>query len=201
MNSLTPNAVKLVKEAANKQLLPTNTEIINEAILEINKDYNNLMKLINEKAEESENTESTGLTPEQNLMYEKISRNKRGVMLYLNERMTKIENLVWEYGESIPDHIYEKFDEADKHYCQEYLKNFEKYYKTIVYDINMDLSNQLVPPTNNIFISCKAEKTIEKFKPSYVDKEDMLLEKGSSYVFKKTDIEGYVRKGVLSYND
>ena len=72
MKSICPNALKLVKESQNKQLMPMSQEIINETVEGINKDYFKLGKLMSEQSKEVDDR----LTPEQSLIFEKINRNK-----------------------------------------------------------------------------------------------------------------------------
>ena len=197
MNNICTNATKLVKEAKNKQILAFPNETINEVVEEIKKDYNLLMKLIEEQ---NPNNDNGVITSEQTLLYEKINRNKRGVLLYLNDRMNKLENITWEYTNDIPLNIEEKLIEADKHYQAEYFNNMKNYYKNLVLDVDMDLTKQFDPPLDSIYASVKSEVNIDSFVLVHGEK-NITLEKGCSYVFKKSDVEPYVRKGIFSYNE
>lgn len=197
MSNICTNSTKLVREAKNKQVLSFPNETINEVVDEIKKDYELLMKLIEFQ---NPNNDNNVITSEQTLLYEKINRNKRGVLLYLNDRMNKLENITWEYTNDIPLNIEEKLIESDKHYQSEYFNNMKTYYKNLVLDVDMDLTKQFTPPSDSIYASVKSEVNINSFVLVPGDKK-MVLEKGCSYVFKKSDVEPYVRKGIFTYNE
>jgi hypothetical protein len=198
MNSVCPNSLKLVKESNNKQILHISTETINEVVEEITKDYEMLIKLMETQ---KSSVDGKSLTPEQNILYEKINRNKRGVLIYLNERLNKLENITWDCGKAIPSHVLEKFDEVDQHFQSEYYKNLNTYCKTIFGQVDMDLTKNINPPNDSIYISVRAEETIKKIKLNEYDEEEISIEKGSTYMLKKSDVEPLVRRGIFSYNE
>ena len=159
MSNITPNSYKLVKESQNKVFQPISTELINQTADEINKNFQSFSKLL-----EIQDKFADKLSPEQALILSKISRNKRGVFIYLNDRINKLENMTWEFHDNLPETIIEKMGEVDKQYQKQYYINFKKYFKSVLLEVDMDLTKHLKPPVDSCYVSVRAEDDVENFK-------------------------------------
>lgn len=194
IQNICPNAYRLVKESQNKQISSVNTTTINETIDEINKDYTKFFSLLENRKEER------SWTPEQMVLYKKVERNKRAVLIYFNERLSKLEKVAWSYLKNPPSHTIQNFDEKDLLFHSEYVQNLENYSKGLLIDVDMDLTKLQSPPSDSVFVSVRAQESIKGFKISF-DEETIDVEKGNSYLFKKSDIESYLRRGLFSLNE
>ena len=192
--SICSSAYKLVKESLNTQILGLNTNTINELIDEISKDYESFYLSIG-----GDNKNEKDYRQDQKVLIDKVNRNKRAVLIYLNERIKKLIDASWTYSTNLPNYVLDNLDENDNLFYSEYTKNLHSYSSKLSY-IDMDLTKHLHPPSDSIMVSIRAEENIKNFK---LNSEQGIIEihKGNTYYFPKADVESYVKRGVFSYNE
>lgn len=195
MSKICKNALKLVHEASNSQIQNINLNLIDEIITEIKGDNQTILDTY-----EKEELEQESRSIIHDFYLEKISRNKRAILIYLNERLKKIKYNCLLYQGINPENITEKLSDYDNLFYNEYLKNYQNYYKHISLDLDMDLSKHLNPPSDSITVSVRANETIKNFK---ISKNSNLIniEKGNSYSFSRSDVEPYLQTGLFSMNE
>lgn len=189
MSQICSTASRLVKESSNSQIISISSNLIDEVCEDIKRDYklfvsqlekNDEINRVNNKDHESSvNGENLScFSYNQILLFDKINRNKRGVLIYLNERIKKLKNLSWQYFNNLPDDVSNiSFTESDTIFYNQYTKNLQDYFNSLAIDnynefkvynnmnTYMDLSKSLAPPmTDNIIVSVKAEENIKDFK-------------------------------------
>ena len=54
-------------------------------------------------------------------------RNKRALLVYLNERMSRVRNLRWEIGTGLPEHVAENLSHSERSFFTQYAALVNKY--------------------------------------------------------------------------
>ena len=208
------NGIRLINEAQTEYCLEYNKTLVEKICGEINKDYESIDKInslaqINNKnnngnEENAENNSENNDPEEENNKKDTIkevlksrgAKNKRCLYAYLNNRMNKIENYVWNLTGSLPKHIEKCFDEKDKNYYEQYNKLISRYSKMIG-DTDFDLTKDYLPP-KDLYIEVRALKDIKNIN-TFEGKINVT--KGHTYSFKRQDIEHYLRSGLMVINE
>ena len=114
--------------------------------------------------------------PETNHKYlleqHKLLRNKRCVLAYLyqlssyrNDRINKIQNLVWEIGLPFPEHLSKNLDDKEKKYAEDYSNLLKKYSKSYTV-AELDVTKDVTPPSD-LFVEVLAVEEIGKVKTKH----------------------------------
>ena len=84
---------------------------------------------IREKAEQIVKTEEEkgGILAAMHTHHHSILRNKKALMIYLNERVKRIQSLRWTLGVGLPDSISENLSHSERDYFTEYSAILNKY--------------------------------------------------------------------------
>lgn len=195
------NSNKLIRESSNRQFLKYNNNLIDEISDEITKDYEKFCEIVNKTKENTEkHTEKQSESIVKYVLYDKAERNKRAIMIYLNERLKKLKSYAWIFQNTPPSHVKSNFEDNDFLFYSQYIKNMEKYFKSLSPIISIDLSKQTKPPKNSVYVSVLANENIKNFKINN-ESESITIEKGSSYLFPRVDIDLYILRGSFSYNE
>ena len=173
---------KLVRELkTSKWLPPYNSDLIKEISKETTSLCSNL-------AESLLNNESSLAVMQSNI----INRNKRGVLAYLNYRISKLEALRIENGPSIPPHYSNQL-------CAEEMEYFKKY-SGLLLDYNrkvskhIDLTTDLVPP-KDLYVEVRVKEDIGDILLS--NGGQITLKKNTSQLVKREEVANLIRQGVL----
>jgi len=118
----------LIKETQHSFVPPFNKILLKEIIKEVNQEDKEITELTNLRGREAVlsdvQTQSNYF-----LKYNKINRNKRCVLAYLNNRIDKIQNLVWDISLPFTNQIQQNLDDKEKKYTEEYNNLLKKYSK------------------------------------------------------------------------
>ena len=147
-------ATELVKEIASSvessaspsSIPPYNDELVRSILEEVKAHYQesrSLLKKWKQVSEESE--EKEGIKAALETHHHSILRNKKALMIYLNERVKRIQSLRWTLGVGLPDSISENLSHSERDYFTEYSKILNKYMGKKE-GINMNLILDRDPP-------------------------------------------------------
>lgn len=135
----------------------------------------------------------------------KTLRNKQGILIYLNNRLERIQEVAWENNKEIPPKIEEHFQDCDTNYYKEYINLISRYSKELSTS-NLDLTKDFKPPTSvNISVLALEEVNLHfqenGIKSTSYKLDNKKLEKGNIYLLKRSDAEPYIRRGMLSISE
>lgn len=117
-------------------------------------------------------------------------------IFYRNNRIDKIENLVWKSTNFIPEQVGRNLDEKDKKYYESYNSLIKTYSKLLSFS-DMDLTKDYNPP-KDLYIEVRALDNI----PNIKTQEGVInVEKNHTYSFRRADIEHYLRLGMFVINE
>jgi hypothetical protein len=64
-----------------------------------------------------------------------------------NDRINKVQNLVWEIGLPFPEHLSTNLEEKEKKYAEDYNNIIQKYSKSYCFS-ELDVRKDFLPPTD-----------------------------------------------------
>ena len=125
-----------------------------------------------------------------------ILRNKKALMIYLNERVKRIQSLRWTLGVGLPDSISENLSHSERDYFTEYSKILNKYMGKKE-GINMNLILDRDPPKEHkVQVRCTKDHGVIYFKDGVVD-----LKKDSVHLLRREEAQPLISEGVLEKLD
>lgn len=173
---------KLVRELkTSKWLPPFNTDLIKDISKETT-------SLCSDLANSLASGEEALAVIQSNI----IDRHKRGVLAYLNYRISKLETLRIENGPSIPPHYSNQL-------CAEEMEYFKKYSGLLIeYNRNVskyiDLTTDLVPP-KDLFVEVRVKEDVGDL--LLMNGGQITLKKNTSQLVKREEVANLIRQGVL----
>jgi len=198
-------ATELVKEIASSvessaspsSIPPYNDELVRSILEEVkahNQESRSLLKKLKQVPEESE--EKKGITAAIQTHHHSILRNKKALMIYLNERMKRIQSLRWTLGVGLPDSISENLSHSERDYFTGYSKILNKYMGKKE-GINMNLILDRDPPKEHkVQVRCTKDHGVIYFKDGVVD-----LKKDSVHLLRREEAQPLISEGVLEKLD
>ena len=198
-------ATELVKEIASSvessaspsSIPPYNDELVRSILEEVKAHYQecrSLLKKWKQVSEESE--EKEGIKAALETHHHSILRNKKALMIYLNERVKRIQSLRWTLGVGLPDSISENLSHSERDYFTEYSKILNKYMGKKE-GINMNLILDRDPPKEHkVQVRCTKDHGVIYFKDGVVD-----LKKDSVHLLRREEAQPLISEGVLEKLD
>lgn len=198
-------ATELVKEIASSvessaspsSIPPYNDELVRSILEEVkahNQESRSLLKKLKQVPEESE--EKEGITAAIQTHHHSILRNKKALMIYLNERVKRIQSLRWTLGVGLPDSISENLSHSERDYFTGYSKILNKYMGKKE-GINMNLILDRDPPKEHkVQVRCTKDHGVIYFKDGVVD-----LKKDSVHLLRREEAQPLISEGVLEKLD
>mmetsp|Transcript_14092 Transcript_14092/g.26383 ORF Transcript_14092/g.26383 Transcript_14092/m.26383 type:complete len:188 (-) Transcript_14092:33-596(-) len=176
---------KLVKELKTSQWLPPyNETLINAIVDDINTRYEELAGLLSLNREEDGSFIIT--------MHNTLMRDKRAVLIYLNYRLNKLEQLKWESG-NLPMHFMNNLSRDEIEYFKQYSTLLHSYNREVC-NSKIDLTADLQPPKDvYVEVRCREEQGDVVLPESGA----VGLHRNSMYLLKRTEADRYIRQGVL----
>jgi len=189
--------MKLIKEAQHQFIVPMNKPLIDEISKEIINSDKELEEILELKNRDKSLVQSDAETCNKYLLENaKLGRNKRCVLAYLNNRIDKIQNLIWQLGLPFPEHLANSLDEKEKKYAEEYSALLKKYSKSNSFSL-LDVTTDTLPPTD-LFVEIRALEDINKVKTKG---GEVKLEKNMTYYLRRSDIDYLLKKGLVEINE
>jgi hypothetical protein len=110
--------------------------------------------------------------------------------------MDKIQNLVWQSGNMISDRIKENMSEIEKKYSEDYEKLINKYSRKQGL-FECDITKDYTPP-KDLYVEVRA---LDSFSFKCAGGQIVKVETNQSYLFKRSEVEIYIRRGYFAINE
>lgn len=110
--------------------------------------------------------------------------------------MEKIETLIWRLTGNLPEQISNNLDEKDKKYYQQYHKAVSSYSKMLSLT-DFDLTKDYAPP-KDLYVEVRA---LENIRGIQTKEGKINVVKNHTYSFRRSDIEHFIRIGILVINE
>lgn len=130
------------------------------------------------------------------LLKTRANQNKRCLMIYLQNRMEKMEKITWNLGNIFPEQIQKNFDEKDKKYYEQY-NHLIKQYSNLLSFSDYDLTKDYAPP-KDLYVEVRALENIDNIQ---THEGKINVEKNHSYSFRCNDIDHLLRRGLFVINE
>ena len=198
-------ATELVKEislsietsASPSSIPPYNDELVRSILEEVKAHHREMLSLLR-KLENVENneTEKRSISAAMETHHFSILRNKKALMIYLNERAKRIQSLRWTLGVGLPDSISENLSHSERDYFTRYSKILNKYMGKKD-GINMNLTLDRDPPKEHkVQVRCLKDNGETYFKDGVVD-----LRKDTVHLLWREEAQELIREGVFEKLD
>jgi len=199
-------ATELVKEisvsietsASPSSIPPYNDELVRSILEEVKAHHREMLSLLRklENAEENNEKEKRSISAAMETHHFSILRNKKALMIYLNERAKRIQSLRWTLGVGLPDSISENLSHSERDYFTRYSKILNKYMGKKD-GINMNLTLDRDPPKEHkVQVRCLKDNGETYFKDGVVD-----LRKDTVHLLWREEAQELIREGVLEKLD
>eukprot|EP00052_Salpingoeca_macrocollata_P014496 m.114018 g.114018 ORF g.114018 m.114018 type:complete len:194 (+) comp19338_c0_seq1:45-626(+) len=179
-----------LKRCSPNTLPPFNEDKLRRVILEIRALYDEVKRTIGEKREQLKDPPVHGCMLVQ---FESIKRNKRCMLAYLKERMSRMQRLRWEAGAVLTPEWRDNLSAAEVGYFSEYNKLLNKYMQG--FD-PLELTMDLQPPKEP-----KIEvRVLQEYGEITTSNGDVInLNLGSQQYMRRVDAEPLIRQGILEH--
>ena len=180
-------------EQVNKKL-----EQLEDSAEKMKGDSDTTQEKIREKAEQIVKTEEEkgGILAAMHTHHHSILRNKKALMIYLNERVKRIQSLRWTLGIGLPDSISENLSHSERDYFTEYSAILNKYMGKKE-GINMNLTLDRDPPKEHkVQVKCTKDYGEIYTKDGVVD-----LKKDTVHLLWREEAQPLISEGVLEKLD
>ena len=197
-------ATELVKEIASSvessaspsSIPPYNDELVRSILEEVKAHYQENRSLAEKLKQVTGKEEQEGITAAIQTHHHSILRNKKALMIYLNERVKRIQSLRWTLGVGLPDSISENLSHSERDYFTEYSKILNKYMGKKE-GINMNSILDRDPPKEHkVQVRCTKDHGVIYFKDGVVD-----LKKDSVHLLRREEAQPLISEGVLEKLD
>ncbi|XP_069676358.1 DNA replication complex GINS protein PSF1-like [Periplaneta americana] len=125
-----------------------------------------------------------------------LERNKRCLLAYLYNRLTRIRQMRWEFGSILPPEIKSNLCEPEIQWFNNYSKSLANYMKSIGENHGLDLTQDIKPPKAH-YIEVRCQVDYGKFELD--DGEIVLLKKNSQHLLPRAQCEPLIRQGILEH--
>ena len=197
-------ATELVKEisvsietsASPSSIPPYNDELVRSILEEVKAHHREMLSLLRKLENAEEKTEKRSISAAMETHHFSILRNKKALMIYLNERAKRIQSLRWTLGVGLPDSISENLSHSERDYFTRYSKILNKYMGKKD-GINMNLTLDRDPPKEHkVQVRCLKDNGETYFKDGVVD-----LRKDTVHLLWREEAQELIREGVLEKLD
>ena len=120
-------------------------------------------------------------------------RNKRAMLVYLNERMNRVKELRWEIGTGLPESASANLSHSERNFFTKYSENLNEYMRAVDLNLTLDLE----PPRHHkIKVRCLEDRGELFTRDGFVD-----LRKNTVHLLWREEAEPLIREGVLEQLD
>lgn len=120
--------------------------------------------------------------------------NKRCIIAYHYERLNRLKNLRWEYGNNLPIEIVEKLSKDELEWFTTYNNNLFTYMSSLNGGKGLDLTLYVTPP-KKLYIQVKCIRDYGQF--DLEDGQPVMLKKDSIHYLPLSQCEKLIHQGVL----
>lgn len=136
------------------------------------------------------------LWPLLNYRHAALHRNKRCILVYLNERLIRIKALRWEFGPVLPNDIKNNLCDPEITFYKNYSKLMSNYMRAIGNRHSLDITTDFRPP-KSLYIEVRC---LEDFGDFELDDNQVIhLKKHSLHYLPRSQVESLIKRGILQH--
>ena len=108
---------------------PYNDELARAVVDESQEHHRSILKLIGDIQKTGASLDEARPDDAASILvhHQAVLRNKRALLVYLNERMSRVRNLRWEIGTGLPEHVAENLSHSERSFFTQYATLVNKY--------------------------------------------------------------------------
>jgi len=187
-------AIELLRElkrAPPHLVPPHNEERMQEIVQEAESLYKEVQGTIKEHAHDKSALARPGTYGSMVVQYAAINRNKRCMLAYIMERVNRLQALRWDVGAVLPAELKENLSQHETTFFGNYNRNLGTYME----NLGLDLSAHLQPP-KELFIQVRCIQDVGEI---MTENGFMKLDKDSQHFVRRSDVEPFIRQGLLEH--
>lgn len=120
--------------------------------------------------------------------------NKRCIIAYHYERLNRLKQLRWEYGNNLPVEIVEKLSKAELEWFTKYNENLFSYMSALSDGQGLDLTLYATPP-KKLYVQVRCIRDYGQF--DLEDGQPVMLKRDSIHYLPLSQCEKLIQQGVL----
>jgi GINS complex subunit 1 len=118
-----------------------------------------------------------------------ILRNKRALLVYLNERMNRVKKLRWEVGTGLPANVSSNLSHSERTFFTKYSEVLNEYMR----EVDLNLTLDLTPPIHHkIQVRC-----LEDYGELFTKDGSVDLKRNTVHLMWREEAEPLIREGIL----
>ena len=130
------------------------------------------------------------------LRHSAIERNKRCVLAYLHDRVTKICEMRWQFGPVLPPEIKSQLCEPEVAFFTMYNKDLAAYMRSIGDGMGVDLTTDHAPP-KSLYIEVRCVQDYGELETD--DGSIIVLKRNTQHFLPRSQCEPLIRQGILQH--
>jgi len=116
-------------------------------------------------------------------------RNKRALLVYLNERMNRVKDLRWKIGAGLPEDVSHNLSHSERHFFTKYSSVLNDYMR----EVDLNLTLDLVPPQHyKIQVKC-----LEDYGELFTRDGTVDLRRNTVHLLWREEAQPLIQEGVL----
>ena len=132
MSNFGSKGASLVTDIAQREkgpIPPYNDELARAVVDESQEHHRSILKLIGDIQKTGASLDEARPDDAASILvhHQAVLRNKRALLVYLNERMSRVRNLRWEIGTGLPEHVAENLSHSERSFFTQYAALVNKY--------------------------------------------------------------------------
>ena len=132
MSNFGSKGASLVTDIAQSEkgtIPPYNDELARAVVDESQEHHRSILKLIGDIQKTGASLDEARPDDAASILvhHQAVLRNKRALLVYLNERMSRVRNLRWEIGTGLPEHVAENLSHSERSFFTQYATLVNKY--------------------------------------------------------------------------
>ena len=132
MSNFGDKAATLVQDISQSEkgtIPPYNDELVRAVVDESNEHHRSILRLIGDIQEQGTSLDAAAPEDAAAILvhHQAVLRNKRALLVYLNERADRVRALRWEVGTALPEDLGESLSHSERGYFQQYSALVNRY--------------------------------------------------------------------------
>ena len=132
MSNFGDKAATLVRDLGQSEkgtIPPFNDDIVRAVVDESNEHHRSILRLIHDIQEAGTSLDAAAPEDAAAILvhHQAVLRNKRALLVYLNERADRVRALRWEVGTALPEDLGENLSHSERGYFQQYSALVNRY--------------------------------------------------------------------------
>ena len=183
-----------IAQSAKGSIPPYNDELARAVVDEAQEHHRSILRLIGDIQKTGASLDEAKPDDAASILvhHQAVLRNKRALLVYMNERMRRVRDLRWEVGAGLPDLVAESLSHAERTFFTEYSALLNKY-QGRRHGVGLNVTLDKSPPEDH-----KVEvRALEDYGEIVTRDGSVELTRNSVHLMWRDECQPLIQEGVL----